>query len=124
MTTAAERSKTNVKKVEKVLSLVKDGFNVDRACKEVGISKPTFYHWKKSTVEVIDAYMQLPKQARRVYAKRLKQELFTTYGLPLTLDESLEVVDKVFNLTEKKLLLKEEDEKKSNYIELTHHRKR
>jgi len=98
---ATERQKLNEEKTKDVLLLIEKGFEVALACKIVGISKPTFYHWKRNLVHNVSSFVVLPSTLNRLYAKRLKQEL-AEYGLPLTIDESENIIQKVLGVAEHK----------------------
>jgi ACT domain-containing protein len=107
---------SNFKKVEKVLHLLEKGWLVENACKRVGLSKPTFYHWKRGYL----AHKDLPIRA---YAEILTSELKKAYGILISKKDALALVKKVFcvpqgeDLERSDYVYKEPE----NYIKLTHH---
>lgn len=116
---AIQRFEDRKRKITNVLTLIDGGMDVSKACQKVGISKPTFYHWKRGIVADASTENELLTHAP-VYAKRLTKALRDSYGLLLDVEGCIRLV--------RKMLSKNEDydyyeyaPKSNPYIELTSH---
>ena len=111
---ASQRREVNKKKVKQVLRLIAKGMAVGDACDKIGMSKPTFYHWKRWVLSLEDERVG----NLAIYGARLKKHLDLMMGLILKESDCISLMWKVLEATEPTNNYSKET---SPYIELTHH---